>query len=168
MWSSFALASPNPPAVVRDRLAAALTTAPPGWLSGPTTFRGRVWDTGFRVTRNPAVMERTMPIVATGQLSPAGGGTAVTVATRPQAWVVLVLCAWSASWVQLLWRRLVADPLPSGTDWGEIAVLVGFLAFGWVMLFAACTIEERQYQQALARIVAPGAEPDAAADRGGP
>lgn len=154
MWSSFTIASTDPPIVVRDRLAAALTTTTPGRLSGPTTFRGEVWDSGFRLTRNLARMETTMPIVATGQLSPAGDGTAVEVATRPQWWVVLILCVWSASWVQLLWRRLASEPLPGGIDWCEVVVLVGFLTFGWVLLFAVCTVEEREYQQALSQIVA--------------
>jgi hypothetical protein len=164
-WSSFTIASPDTPAVVRDRVAAALTTAAPGWLSGPTTFRGEVWDAGFRVTRNLAQMERAMPIVATGQLTAAGDGTSVEVATRPQGWVMLVLCVWSAFWAQLLWRRLVSDPLPGGIHCGEIVVLVGFLSFGWGLLFITCTMEERQYQQALTRIITP-AEPSAAADGG--
>lgn len=160
MWSSFTLASPDPPAVVRDRLAAAMTTAAPGWLSGQTTFRGEVSDAGFRVTRNLARTERTMPIVAAGRFAPAGGGTAVQVTTRPQWWIVLVLGVWSGFWVQLLWRRLVSDPLPGGIHWGEIVVLVLFLAFGWGLLFVTCTIEERRYQRALARIVAPDAAPE--------
>lgn len=154
MWSSFAIASLDPPKIVCKRLAAALTPARPGWLSGPTTFRGEVWDSGFRVIRNLARMETSVPIIATGRLSPDGVGTAVEVATRPQWWVVVALCLWSASWVQLLWRRLVYEPLPGGIDWCEVVVLVGFLAFGWVLLFAVCTVEEREYQQALTRIVA--------------
>lgn len=155
MWSSFTISSADSPAVVQDRFAAALTTTSPGWLSGPTTFRGEVWDTGFRVTRNLAKLERTLPIVATGQFTSVDGGTSVQVSTRPRVWVVLILCVWSTFWVQLLWRRLVSDPLPDGIHWGEIVVLFGFLVVGWCALFIGCTIEERQYQQAIAKIVSP-------------
>src|SRR5687767_838445 len=88
MWSSFTIAIPDPPAVVRDRLAAALTTAPSGLLGGATTFDGSVSDAGFRVVRNPASMGATLPIVAAGRFEPSDGGTAVYVTTRPQWWVV--------------------------------------------------------------------------------
>ncbi len=177
MWSSFTITSPDSPTVVRDRLASALTTAAPGWLSGlnmaafcglsgPTTFRGEVWDAGFKVTRNLARTERAMPIIATGRFVAAGDGTAVEVATRPQWWIVLVLCGWSAVWVQELWQRLVSDPAPGWIHRVEIWAPIGFVAFGWLLLFISCTVEERQYQQALARIVAADAEPGAAADDG--
>jgi len=91
MWSSFTILTSVPPAVVRDRLAAVLTTASPGWLSGPTTFRGTVDDAGFRLTRNLARMERTMPIIASGRFVPSGSGTAVEVVTRPQWGIVRVV-----------------------------------------------------------------------------
>ncbi len=154
MWSSFTITSPDSPAVVRERLAAALMP-PPGKLPGPTTFCGVVWDGGFRMIRERARMEGGMPVVATGRFAPAGDGTAVEVATRPLWVMVFLVCAFSAFWVGLLWRRLVSDPLPGGVHWGEVGLLVGFVAFAWVMLFIACTIEERACQQALTRIVAP-------------
>ena len=159
MWSSFTITSPDPPAVVRDRVAAALTTAAPGWLSGPTTFRGEVWDTGFRVTRNLARMENSMPIIATARILTVGVGTAVEVATRPHWWLVILMGLWSASWVQLLWRRLMHEPLPGGIDWCEVVVLVAFAASGWFFLFAIATTEVREYQRALTRIVAPEVMP---------
>ena len=37
----------------------------------------------------------------------------------------------------------------------ELFVLVGVLAFGLVLLFGTCTIQEREYQKAMAQIVAP-------------
>lgn len=159
MWSSFTIASPDPPAVVRDRLAAALTTVAPGWLSGPTTFRGKVWDFGFCVTRNLARTENCLSIVATGRLSPVDGGTAVEVFTRPQWWVVILMGLWSASWLQLLGRRLVYEPLPGGIDWCEVIILFGFAAFGPFLVFGICTIEEREYQRALTRIMMPEVKP---------
>ena len=158
MWSSFTIESPDPPAVVRDRLAAALTSASPGWLSGPTTFRGVVWDMGFRVTRNLARVERSMPIVAIGQITRSGDGTTVGVATRPQWWIVIALGLWTTPWIGWLWQSLVSDPHLGGTDWCEVAVLIGFAASGWVLLFGVCTIEEREYQQALTRVIDPEVE----------
>jgi hypothetical protein len=154
MRSTFTIVCPDAPAVVRNKLAAALTTKRPGILSGSTTFHGNVSDDGFWVVRNQALTERTMPIVATGRIAATDGGTVVTVATRPQWWVVLVLIAWSGFWVDLLWQRLVSAPLPGGIHRGEIAVIVGFLVFASGLLFCVCTIEERRYKEALTQILA--------------
>jgi hypothetical protein len=169
MWSSFTITSPDAPVVVRERLSAALTPDAPGWRpawlpwpwAGPTTFDGEVRGDEFRITRNLARTERTLPITATGRLIPAGGGTTVEVTTRPQWWVLLVLCAWSVFWARMLWLRLVSAPLPDGIHRGEIVVLVGFLAFGWGLLFITIAIEEWLYKQELTRILVP-AEPGAA------
>lgn len=92
MWSSFTITSPDAPVVVRERLLAALTPDAPGWraawlpgsLAGIITFDGEVSDDEFRITRNLARMERTLPITATGQLIPAKDGTKVEVTTQPQ------------------------------------------------------------------------------------
>ncbi len=159
MWSSFTVSSTESPATVRNRLAATLTTAAPGWLTGPTTFRGVVSDAGFRITRNLARMENSMPIVADGKLSSVGDGTTIEIATRPQGWIVFLMCLWSAMWVKLLWMRLVYEPLPGGIDWCEVAVLVGFAASGWCILFFCSTLEERQYRTELIRIFTSEVEP---------
>lgn len=63
----------------------------------------------------------------------------------------------------MLWRRLVSAP-PNGIHWGEIVVLVGFLAFGWGLVFITSAIEKRLYKQELTRILVP-AEPAAAPDQ---
>jgi hypothetical protein len=39
--------------------------------------------------------------------------------------------------------------------WGEIVLQVGFIVFGWGLIFIGSVIEEREYQQALARVLAP-------------
>lgn len=154
MWSSFTIACPNPPSVVRDRLAAALTNIPSGSFDS-TTFDGTVTDEGFKVTRNAGSMERAVPLVATGRLVPSGNGTSVEVATHPPWWFLLLPCGWSLFWVCFLWWRLVSDPLPGGIHWGEIALICGFIGFVWGLLFISCTLEERKYQKALTRIIAP-------------
>lgn len=140
---------------------AALTPDAPGWRpawlpwpwAGPTTFDGEVRGNEFRITRNLAHTERTLPITATGRLLPAGDGTMVEVTTRPQWWVLLFLCAWSVFWGRMLWLRLVSAPLPGGIHWGEIVVLVGFLAFGWGLVFITTAMERRLYKQELTRIL---------------
>lgn len=163
MWSSFTITSPDAPAVVRERLLAALTPRAPGqlppWLpgpwAGPTTFDGEVRDDEFRITRNLASTERTLPITAKGRLIPADDGTTAEVRTRPRVWVLLVLGAWSAFWGAMLWSRLVAAPLPGGIHRGEIVVIVSFLAFGWGFVFIVSAIEKWLYRQELTRILAP-------------
>ena len=156
MWSSFTIESPDPPAVVRDRLAAALTPAAPGWLSVPTTFRGEVRGDRFRVTRNFARLENsTVSIVATGRIRPVGDGTSVEVATRPQWPILIVSCVWTATWVQLIWRRLMYEPLPGGIDWCEMVVLIAFAVSSWFFLFASCAMDKGDCQRTLTQVMVP-------------
>ena len=161
MWSSFTIASPDPPAVVRNRLSAALTTAAPGWLSGETTFRGEVGDLEFRVIRNSAHMESNpTPIVATGRITATGTGTTIEVRTRPKRWDVLFMCLWSALWTRLILGQLLLETQPGGIDWWQTTILAVFASLGYMLWFAFCTIEERRYRAALTLIVAPSVKHD--------
>ena len=153
MWSSFTIVSRDPPTVVRDRLAAALTSASPGWFPEAITFRGDVYHSGFRVVRNLARMERGMPIVATGQFYIAKGGTVIRVITYLPGTATFALCWWSVFCIVMLWQRLVSNPRPGGIHWGEIAVYVGSMAFLFTMGFVGLLMETRRYQQVLNEIV---------------
>lgn len=156
MWSRFKITSPDSPTAVGERIAAVVAMAPKGGWPGPLSFSGKVWHDGFRITRDLVWAERVLPIVATGKILLAeGGGTVVEVGTRPQWWTVLIIGVFSAWPLPLIWQRLVSNPLPGEIHWGEIAVLAGFMTFGWVLLFIACTVEERRYQRALTEIVNP-------------
>ena len=160
MFSEFVLTSREAVPAVRARLASALTTTCPAmnlealFGFGPAAFRGRVTDAGFRLVRNLARTARTLPIVAFGRFESAAGGTTVRVRTRPQWWCVLAVAVWSGVWAELLWRRLVSDPLPAGGHWGEVAVILGFVAFGWGLMLFTWTVEAWWYREGLARILA--------------
>jgi hypothetical protein len=154
MFATFALTSPEPVSAVRARIAATLTTERPVLWDAPTTFHGRVTDAGFRVVRNLALHARTMPIVATGGFAPSADGTTIQVRTRPQWWVVLAVAAWSVFWVELLWRRVVSDPLPGGVHLGEVGLILGFVAFGWGLMLVVWAVEARWYRESLAQTLA--------------
>lgn len=157
MRSSFTITSPDAPSVVRNRLAAALTSKS-AWLPRTTTFRGEVWSDSFRITRNFARLEHAMPLIATGRFAPENEGTRIHVTTCSRWWAWLGTLVWSTLCVDILWQRLVSDPRPGGIHWGEIAVLVGFLLFGWAIHVVGYVFERDEYQRALAGIAAPVAE----------
>jgi len=150
-WLSFTILSPHPPNIVRDRIAASLTTDN---ASEKNPFRGTVDEDGLRVARK-FVERNWLPAVVDGQFVAHSGGTAIQAVFRPRWWIILIYLALFTSWAQLLWERLVSDPLPGGIHWGEMVVLTGFLASGPALLYFSCLIEQWKYQVALTRIVAP-------------
>ncbi len=146
---TFTVACPDPPAVVRRRVAAALTAPHPSWLSEDATFYGTVWDGGFSLTRNFAisVFEGGIPCVARGRIVAAGEGSVITVTTWLPWPLVLFSIAHSAYWCHLIWQRFTTDALPGGINWAEIAFLAGMAVFGWVLFFAAITTDERRFRR---------------------
>jgi hypothetical protein len=154
MWSRFTIVSDDPPVVVLARLEAALTTDSPGWLGGPTTFRGAVEQDRFWVIRNLAYLENGMSLLAKGKITPKGPGTSIEIVTGPQ-W-------WHFSIVALFFVVVLSQMGAQILDLGVLCVAIGFFTLIAGVIFAAifvrCTIEERIYKKALTRILAPTSE----------
>lgn len=150
MQSKFTITSPASVADLKVKLSASLTTDRPGILwSQTTTFQGAVFDSGFWVTRNLALMEKTFPIIATGTFASSSGGTDIEVVTRPRWFVMLFLTAWSGIWGYLACKQLV----DISSSWAEVGVFVGFLAFGWFLVLIGSTMEENRYKEALTKLL---------------
>src|SRR5262249_4843485 len=97
MWSwSFTIVSADEPSIVHERIASALTTKRPPFLSDQLRFRGWKIDDGFEIRRNHFVMERYFPVVAMIKIHSANNGTIVDVRTFPELWNVVCLCLFSA------------------------------------------------------------------------
>ncbi|WP_149115357.1 hypothetical protein [Limnoglobus roseus] len=95
-----------------------------------------------------------MAIVATGRLVPTPTGTDVIVSTRPHGWVLFLLCVVSPGiMARLFWERLVNHPSPQGLMWGEVCFILACGLILWPAFFIGGTIEEREYERALERIV---------------
>ncbi len=151
MWSTFTITSCNKISVVRDRLAKSLRNRRPSLFNGATTFRGQVWDDGFRMTRNFEFTERGLPFVATGRFIEEGDTTIIRVSTRPHwgsCFALLLVGAICFTGARAALSHLSDDANP----WGTIAIFGSFFLFMLTIAFVASVREERLSQSEITRI----------------
>jgi hypothetical protein len=120
-----------------------------------TTFRGETWQDGFRVTRNVAWLERAMPIVAEGELTSdrSSGKTLVTIRTRPEWVVMVILVGWSALWIAVMAVAAFWSADRGEAAWILVLLPIGMILTFWGIVFVGTTMEERRYQEALTKLL---------------
>lgn len=147
MYSSFTLTLPDPPAVVRGRLAAALTTDRPSLFHSAISLGGEVSDAGFTVSRNRAWTERPFPAVAEGRFEPTATGTVVHIHTWPPLLQTIVMFVVAPAVAGLI---LWTSPGPRV----DLGVFLGLcLLFLWGGTFVFALVEEHNLRQALTAVL---------------